>query len=74
MAKLALLILFIAFYKKHGLTLLLTLEIICLLLILLFLRSGIEVFYGMMLICVGACEGVIGLRALIAITRVKTNV
>lgn len=55
--------------KKHVLTLLLRLELLILLLILLTLQMGSELFLRVILICVGACEGAVGLGSMIRITR-----
>ena len=57
--------------KKNILTVLLSLEIYRLIIILLSLILGVEIFFGMMLVCIGACEGVVGLRTLISNTRLK---
>lgn len=47
------------------------LELLVLLLILLTMLIGHEIFFSMILICVGACEGAVGLSALISINRMK---
>ena len=56
---------------KQTLTILINLELLVLLLIILSLLMGIEIFFSMILICVGACEGAVGLRALIRLNRMK---
>ena len=60
--------------KRHTLIILLTLELWVLIIILLLMMSGLEIFFGILIICVGACEGVIGLRSLIRRTRVVRTV
>lgn len=57
--------------KKHPLSLLLTLEIINLIIIMLLIKEGIEIYYVLLFICVGACEGALGLRVIIRIIRSK---
>jgi len=60
--------------KKHGLTTLLLLEILCLYIVITALKNGIEMFYRLILICVGACEGAVGLGALIRMRRIKRKI
>lgn len=55
--------------KKHALTVLLTLELIRLMIIVLMMANGVEVFFTMIMVCVRACEGAVGLSALIRSTR-----
>ena len=57
-------------FKKHPLTLLLSLEIMSLLIIIVSLILGIDLFHGLLMICIGACEGAVGLRTLIGNSRV----
>ena len=57
--------------KKHTLSVLLTLEILILLIIISTLYQGIDIFYSLLMICVGACEGAVGLRTIIRVTRRK---
>ena len=62
-----------AIKKKHALTLLLQLELLNLLIILVILYIGVEIFFCMLMVCVRACEGAVGLGALIRIIRAKKN-
>ena len=55
--------------KKNLLTTLLRLEILCLLIIVIMLKNGIDMFFRLILICIGACEGAVGLRSLIRMRR-----
>ena len=57
--------------KKHRLTTLLLLEILCLFIVITSLKNGIEIFFRLILICVGACEGAVGLGALIRMSRME---
>lgn len=59
--------------KKHSLTVLLSLEFLRLLIIIITLMLGLDIFYGLIIVCIGACEGAVGLRALIRITRIKRD-
>ena len=56
--------------KVYGLTRLLTLEITV---ILIFVRllGGAEPFFCLFLLCVGACEGAVGLSCLVRVVRAK---
>ena len=58
--------------KKHALTALLTLEILRLFIIIITLIIGIDIFFGLIMICIGACEGAVGLATLIGNTRVRS--
>ena len=58
-------------YKKHTLSLLLTLELLILLLIFITLRFGLNTFLILMMISIGACEGAVGLGTMIGLTRAK---
>ena len=70
----AMLLILISFgLKKHTLTLLLNLELLCLLAIVLTLILGLEAFNALLMICVGACEGAVGLGSLVSLTRIKNN-
>lgn len=60
--------------KKHPLSVLLLLEVLVLVILLHSMIIGVEIFYCLMLICVGACEGAIGLGALIGLRRIRTHV
>ena len=55
--------------KKHALTVLLTLEIISLIIIIIIIYYGVEVFFTIVMVCVRACEGAVGLSALIRSSR-----
>ena len=57
--------------KKHTLTVLLTLEITRVLIIYKSLTLGLDMFYGLIIVCIGACEGAVGLRMIIGINRLK---
>ena len=57
--------------KTHSLTILICLELIILLIIVLTIIYGRDLFYCLIMICIGACEGAVGLRSLICITRRK---
>lgn len=59
--------------KKHSLTVLLSLEFLRLLIIIMTLIIGLDMFFGLIIVCIGACEGAVGLRALIRITRIKSD-
>lgn len=59
--------------KKHSLTILLRLELIILIVIILTLIFGQDLFYVLIIICVGACEGAVGLSAIISIARLKSE-
>ena len=66
-----LIMLMVAFgVKKHALSLLIMLEFLSLLIILITLKLGLDIFFRLMLLCVGACEGAVGLGTLIRISRV----
>lgn len=56
--------------KTYGLTCLLTLEIVVILIFIGLLR-GAEPFFCLFLLCVGACEGAVGLSCLVRIVRAK---
>jgi len=58
-------------FKKHPLRILICLELLCLLNLLITIKLGIDTFLGLVIICIGACEGAVGLGTLIRITRVK---
>ena len=60
--------------KTHSLSLLLNIELIVILLIVVTLTIGYEIFFGLLIVCVGACEGAVGLGALIGLTRNKGGV
>ena len=55
--------------KKNTLTTLLTLEILRVIIIIVTLKIGTEIFFGLMILCIGACEGAVGLGALVRISR-----
>jgi len=57
--------------KKGSLTLLLTLEILLLVIIMITVRIGLDLFFRLLMVCIGACEGALGLGALICISRVN---
>ena len=57
--------------KQHVLTLLLTLELFRIIIIILTFTNGINTFFRLLLICIGACEGAVGLGTIIRITRIK---
>ena len=59
--------------KKRPLAILVSLELLCLLIVSLALTLGIDCFFGLMLLCLGACEGVVGLGSLIARRRIKVG-
>ena len=59
-----------AIKKKHALTVLLILEIYRLMIIVIVLTMGLELFFGLLLICIGACEGAVGLGTLVRMTRI----
>jgi NADH:ubiquinone oxidoreductase subunit K len=59
--------------KKHSLTVLLSLEFLSLLIIVMTFMAGLDLFFGLIIICIGACEGAVGLRALIRMTRMKSD-
>ena len=58
--------------KKHVLSVLLTLELLLLFLIYLSIIMGVELFFGLLIICVGACEGAVGLGSIISVTRTRS--
>ena len=60
--------------KKHTLRFLITLEIYCLIVILITIFNGYELFYSMIILCVGACEGGVGLGIIASIRRMKNGV
>ena len=60
--------------KKHTLTVLLTLELLCLHAIIITLLLGFEIFFGLLIVCVGACEGAVGLGALVRIIRIGRTI
>lgn len=62
-----------ALNKKNILTTLFTLEIYRLLIIITIILKGGETFHGLLLICVGACEGAVGLGTLVSMVRMKTK-
>ena len=68
---LLLLLISLAIKKKNTLTVLLTLEIIRIIIILITLLFGVDIFFALLIICIGACEGAVGLRTLIAMTRIN---
>lgn len=57
--------------KKHTLTLLLTLELLILLILYGTYLMSSETSFVLMIVCVGACEGAVGLGVLVGITRMK---
>ena len=57
--------------KKRVLTTLITLELFRLLIIFSMVLNGDEIHNGLMIICIGACEGAVGLGTMIRITRLK---
>lgn len=59
------------FRKKHYLSYLILLEILCLTTILFTLLLGLDIFFSLLMLCVGACEASVGLRTLIMSTRVS---
>jgi len=59
--------------KKHPLIVLLTLELYLLIVMKAVVRLGNEIFFALLLICIGACEGAVGLGSLIRRTRVKRS-
>jgi len=69
------LILIVASYglKKRPLAMLVSLELLCLVIVYLALTMCIDCFFGLMLLCMGACEGVVGLGSLIAMRRVNVG-
>jgi len=58
--------------KKHIITVLFTLELLSLLIILTTLNIGLELFVGIILLCIAACGGAVGLGAIIRVTRINT--
>ena len=67
-------VLFSLSLKKHSLSLLLSLELLTLLIVYVSVKAGLEVFLCFLFLCVGACEGAIGLSALVSLYRGKTCV
>ena len=59
--------------KKNALTILLTLEILVIIIIIYSFYFGLDFFFGLILICVGACEGAVGLSALICMSRTSSQ-
>jgi len=59
--------------KKNALTVLLTLEIFSLLIIMTMLLKGLDVYQGLILICIRACEGAVGLGTMISMNRTKVS-
>lgn len=55
--------------KKHSISYLLTLEILVLLILRGTIQLGLDVFFLLLMLAVGACEGAVGLRAMIRIAR-----
>ena len=55
--------------KKNTLTTLLTLEILRIIIIFVILKIGNEIFFGLLMLCIGACEGAVGLGALVRMSR-----
>lgn len=53
---------------------LLRLELFILVIIRLFMYSGLEIFYSLMIICIGACEGAVGLACMIGLKRVVETI
>lgn len=69
---LTLLLFFIAFaWKKHLLTFLLLIEVLSLSIIFLSIVMGLDIFFSLIMICVGACEGAVGLGTMIGMSRVN---
>jgi len=75
LAVLSLFLLIVSFglKKKHFLIMLLSLEFLGIFIIILTLIIGLEVFLGFIMVCIGACEGAVGLGSLIRSARVKNN-
>ena len=72
MIKLTIILLLVSFiFKKNALLILLTLEIVCFVILLLVLLLGLEIFFGLLIICVGACEGAVGLGSLVGLSRLR---
>lgn len=59
--------------KKNVLTVLLTLEIFSLLIILAMILKGLDVYQGLILMCIRACEGAVGLGTMISMNRTKVS-
>ena len=59
--------------KKHALTLLLVIETIVLLLLYYAFWLSVDLFFVLMIISVGACEGAVGLRTLISMSRASNK-
>ena len=57
--------------KKHTLSVLLTLELTRILIIYITLSLGLDIFYGLIIVCIGACEGAVGLSMIIGSNRTK---
>lgn len=55
--------------KKHRISYLITLEILILLILRGTLQIGLDVFFVLLMLAVGACEGAVGLRVMIKIAR-----
>ena len=66
----SLIVVFVAIgLKQNSLTLLLCLELLRLLLVIRLIVYGVELFYSLLLVCIGACEGAVGLGALVRLSR-----
>lgn len=48
---------------------LLTLELFSVLIVIIALLGGKEVFFSILMICIGACEGAVGLGAMARLSR-----
>jgi len=59
--------------KKHPLTVLLTLELFLLIIVKTVIRLGVEMYFALILICIGACEAAVGLSTFIRRARVKST-
>ena len=57
--------------KKNTLTVLLRLELFRLIIILSMIMQGLDVYQGLILICIRACEGAVGLGTMISMNRTK---
>ena len=57
--------------KKHYLTVLLILEMLCLIILVVLVLANIEGFLRLFVICIGACECAVGLGSMIGGSRVR---
>ena len=53
------------------LTFLLLIEVLSLSIIFLSIVMGLDIFFSLIMICVGACEGAVGLGTMIGMSRVN---